>query len=94
MGHSKDMADSIKRGWEVTGDTDVWELLCKAVNHDTGEYHSTKVLRLKDGGCVLQCDSMFNGAKKGAPVRLTPRRSMLVLPSLPLDLDYRSPPGL
>lgn len=57
MGDSLSKADSIKKGWEVHGDTDMWELLCKAVNHDTGEYHSTKMLRLDGGGCLIQCDS-------------------------------------
>lgn len=82
MGHSKDMADSVKRGWEVTGNTDLWRLLCKAVNHDTGEYHSTKVLMLEDGSCVLQCDSLVDaGGPEG--VKLQFRRSMLVLPGAP-----------
>lgn len=49
--------DAIAKGWEVTGNTDKWDLLCKAVNHDTGEYHSTKMLRLFGGGCLIQCDS-------------------------------------
>lgn len=57
MADSISKADSIKKGWEVTGDTDQWRLLCKAVNHDTGEYHSTKALDLTDGGCLVQCDS-------------------------------------
>lgn len=63
MGDSTSMADSIKKGWEVTGNTDVWELLCKAVNHDTGEYHCTKVLHLADGGCLVQSDTRTTGGQ-------------------------------
>lgn len=63
MGTTTSMEDSQKKGWEVTGNTDVWELLCKAVNHDTGEYHSTKILRLKHGGCVMQVDSVTKDGK-------------------------------
>lgn len=55
---SIDAASSKKLGWKVTGNTDMWELLCKAVNQDTGEYHSTKILRLTEGVCIIQCDSV------------------------------------
>lgn len=79
MGMSTSMEDSVRKGWEITGNTDLWQLLCKAVNHDTGEYHSTKVLRLESGGAVLQCDSMVS--VKGT---LQFRRSMLVLPDVPM----------
>ena len=84
MGHSTSMEDSKKRGWEVTGNTDLWELLCKATNHDTGEYHSTKVLRLQDGSAVLQCDSLVDTSGKDESPKLQFRRSMLVLPSPPV----------
>ncbi len=79
MGTSTSMEDSKKKGWEVTGNTDMWELLCKAVNHDTGEYHSTKMLLQQGGGCVLQCDSMVmvDGV-------LEFDRSMVVMTDLPL----------
>ncbi len=85
MGHSTSMEDSVKCGWEVTGNTDLWNLLCKAVNHDTGEYHSTKVLHLEDGTSVLQCDSLVDVLGKGADAKLQFRRSMLVLPAPPKE---------
>jgi len=90
MGHSTSKEDSEKRGWEVTGDTDLWNLLCKAVNLDTGEYHSTKVLHLRDGSAVLQCDSLVDTSGKDADPKLQFRRSMLVLPSPPAGIEKKT----
>jgi len=85
MGHTTSMEDSKKHGWEVTGNTDMWRLLCKAVNHDTGEYHSTKLMKLDDGSAVIQCDSLVDVSGKDESAKLQFRRSMLVLPAAPAE---------
>ncbi len=56
MGTNKNTAEAEGNGWTTWGNCDAWELLCKAIG-PTGEYHSTKILRLKDGGCLVQCDT-------------------------------------
>ena len=59
MGTNSSTAEAVKSGWVITGELspDVWRLICKATNHDTGEYHSTKGMELSDGTWLIQCDS-------------------------------------
>jgi len=75
VAHNRDTAEAKASGWQVTGDPDKWELLCKASNMDTGEYHSTKVLTLEDGQCVICVDTR---TPEGQFVR-----SMVVAPAKP-----------
>ena len=85
MAQTTSMADSVKKGWKVTGNTDIWKLLCKASNLDTGEYHSTKMLTLEDGSVVLQCDSLVNQATPNRVPYLVFERNMIVLPCAPTE---------
>jgi hypothetical protein len=39
---------------EVTGNTDMWTLLCKASSKEQGWMKSTKACNIVGGGCVLQ----------------------------------------
>ena len=78
MGDSISKEDSIKKGWKVVGDTDLWVLLCKAVNLDTGEYHSTKVLHLETG-CLIQCDSQDQNGNLVRTTTYAPEECELLL---------------
>jgi hypothetical protein len=54
--HNTNTADAIAAGWQVTGNPDVWELVCKASNPMLGIEKSTKRMKVP-GGWVYQAST-------------------------------------
>ena len=53
--------EAVANGWKVHGNPDAWICVAKATNQQTGEYHSTKILLLPEGRCVMAVDHFVNG---------------------------------
>jgi hypothetical protein len=52
-GHNTNTADAVASGWQISGNPDIWQLMCKASNADLGIEKSTKRMRV-DGGWLYQ----------------------------------------